>query len=433
MKNRAMIKFLDSTPWAMDQQRLDVLKQVVADHLAGHDVAMAGLGSEENYTVINDVAVVPIVGTIKKRAYGLEALSGARTTLDIQNDIQEALDNPRISAIVLDIDSPGGTVDGTKELADFIAAADKPVVAYANGLMASAAMWIGSAADYIIGYDTANIGSIGVIIQHQDWSKAEEDAGVKTTYIYAGKYKAMGNSSEPLSEESKVYIQSKVDKLYTMFVNDIAKNRGLEVQYVLDKLATAETFLAQEAMELKLIDSVGNLSDAIAKAKELGGKQMADNVNVETKVTEFSAEDFIAMQDQLASATKQLSALAKDVEEAKAAKEALEEKVAAEKHEALIKEMFAGVKVEDSFVAMMADADEDVASAVAEVLAAKQSQLDEALGSLTEPTKGASSEHVEQEEPTTVDAAVNFIMSRDKCDIDEATDKVAKEFPALFK
>lgn len=429
MKNRAIIKFLDSTPWAMEQQRLDTLKQVVADHLAGHDVAMAGQGSEESYTVVDDVAVVPIIGTIKKRAYGLEALSGARTTLDIQNDIQQALDNPRISAIVLDIDSPGGTVDGTKELADFIAAADKPVVAYANGLMASAAMWIGSAADYIIGYDTANIGSIGVIIQHQDWSKAEEDAGVKTTYIYAGKYKAMGNSSEPLSEESKAYIQSKVDKLYTMFVNDIAKNRGLEVQYVLDKLATAETFLAQEAMELKLIDSVGNISDAIAKAKELGGKQMADNV--ETKV-EFSAEDFLAMQDQLAKATEQLSALAKDAEEAKAAKEALEEKVAAEKHEALVKEMFAGVKVEDSFVAMMAEADEDVASAVAEVLTAKQSQLDEALGSLTEPTKGASSEHSEQEEPTTVDAAVNFIMSRDKCDIDEATDKVAKEFPALF-
>lgn len=429
MKNRAIIKFLDSTPWAMEQQRLDTLKQVVADHLAGHDVAMAGQGSEESYTVVDDVAVVPIIGTIKKRAYGLEALSGARTTLDIQNDIQQALDNPRISAIVLDIDSPGGTVDGTKELADFIAVADKPVVAYANGLMASAAMWIGSAADYIIGYDTANIGSIGVIIQHQDWSKAEEDAGVKTTYIYAGKYKAMGNSSEPLSEESKAYIQSKVDKLYTMFVNDIAKNRGLEVQYVLDKLATAETFLAQEAMELKLIDSVGNISDAIAKAKELGGKQMADNV--ETKV-EFSAEDFLAMQDQLAKATEQLSALAKDAEEAKAAKEALEEKVAAEKHEALVKEMFAGVKVEDSFVAMMAEADEDVASAVAEVLTAKQSQLDEALGSLTEPTKGASSEHSEQEEPTTVDAAVNFIMSRDKCDIDEATDKVAKEFPALF-
>lgn len=156
---------------------------------------------------------------------------------------------------------------------------------------------------------------------------------------------------------------------------------------------------------------------------------MADNV--ETKV-EFSAEDFLAMQDQLAKATEQLSALAKDAEEAKAAKEALEEKVAAEKHEALVKEMFAGVKVEDSFVAMMAEADEDVASAVAEVLAAKQAQLNEALAGLTAPTENASSEHSEQEEPTTVDAAVNFIMSRDKCDIDEATDKVAKEFPALF-
>jgi signal peptide peptidase SppA len=431
MKDRAITKFLDSTPWAMEPARLETLKQVVADHISGKNVAIAKESEGEDsdsFQVTSGIAVIPIVGTIKKRAYGLEAMSGARTTIDIQNDIQTALDNSDISGIVLDIDSPGGTVDGTKELADFIKSADKPVVAYANGLMASAAMWIGSAADYIVGFDTANIGSIGVIVQHQDWSRAEEEAGLKTTYIYAGKYKAFGNSSEPLTDESKEYIQSKVDKLYTMFVNDIANNRNLDVQYVLDKLATAETFLAEEARELKLIDSVGNINDAIAYASKLGNykkeKQMAD---------ENYAQELEAMKAQLEEANSKISALVESAESAKAEKEELEAKIAAEKHEEKVKEMFSAAKVDDAFVSAMCEVDESVASKVAEILVAKQEQIDSALAEYTTPTEGASTEHVDEPEITSVDDATKFIMSRDKCDIDEATDKVVAEFPELFK
>lgn len=416
MKNKSLVKFLSTTPWAMEPNRLEVLQQVVADHISGANVQVESSEEEAGYEVNSNVAIIPIEGTIKKRNYGLDALSGARTTLDIAEDIKKAESDPNIHAILFNVDSPGGTVAGTKELADLIKSTNKPTVAYADGMMCSAAMWLASAADYIIGYDTSTIGSIGVIMTHQDWSKAEEEAGLKTTHIYAGKYKAYGNSSEPLSDESREYIQTTIDKLYTMFVNDIAENRNLKVSYVLENIATAATFLAEEAKDLKLIDAVGNFQDALQIAQQLGGDKMTLE-ELQEKVEALEADKLKA--EEAANA-------------AQAKIEAMEEAKAQEAKEVKIKSLFADAKVEEDFVASFFSQDEMIAKSVAETLVAKQQQLDELLAEHTEP-EGHTTQHEEPIVYDNLDEAVTAIMDRDNCDVEEAADKAIAEFPELIK
>ncbi len=435
--HRAITKYMDTTPWAMEPSRLEVLHQVVADHMAGMNVELQADAKSSSVATnsLGNIAIIPVHGTIMKRAYGLQAISGARTTLDIKQDIEQALQNPAISGIVLDIDSPGGTVDGTKELADYIkkATTSKTIVGYANGMMCSAAMWLGSACSHIVGFPTSTIGSIGVIIQHQDWSKAEEDAGLKTTFVYAGKYKAMGNSSEPLSPESKEYIQSKIDGIYSMFVDDIATNRELSTSYVLNNLATAATWLAQEAMELKLIDSVGNMEDAIAIAQDGGTKQMAEE-NVETTV-EMSPEVkemFDAMQASLDASAAQINTL---VEAKEAADKALADNLAAQaaaEKAAAIDELFAGCTVSEDFMAIAHGMELDAASVLAAEMQSKEKQVEDTLEGHLEPAGNNELKKQEASTVTSVDEAVTFIMKRDGIDADSACDKAVAEYPELF-
>jgi len=198
----ALEQLMLAQDWAILPAKLEQLLTVVRMHASGQ-LPMALVDASESasrvgYTVQQGVAIVPVVGTILKRGRGLQALSGVRTTIDIQADIQHALDNQEVSAIVLDIDSPGGTVDGTKQLADFVrsASAVKPVVTYGNGVIASAAYWIGSQANAVVAFDTTQVGSIGTVLMHQDWSAYETKFGIKTTFIHQGKYKVVGNPSQ---------------------------------------------------------------------------------------------------------------------------------------------------------------------------------------------------------------------------------------------
>src|SRR5215467_6271108 len=127
----------------------------------------------------------------------------------IRARLEAAAANPDVSAIVLDVDSPGGTVAGTPETAAAVrrAAEVKPVVAVANSLAASAAYWIASQASSLVVGPSADVGSIGVISAHIDRSKMLEDMGLRVTVVSAGRYKAEGNPFAPLSDEAKANMQ----------------------------------------------------------------------------------------------------------------------------------------------------------------------------------------------------------------------------------
>jgi signal peptide peptidase SppA len=194
-------------------------------------------------------------------------ISGGVSTELLKRDIAQALADPAVKGLILAIDSPGGTVDGTAELSEFIreARGSKPIYAWTDGMMASAAYWIGSAADKIyISSGTTMVGSIGVVASHLDVSQAEEKAGIKTTEISAGRYKRISSQYEPLSTEGRADIQGKIDALYAEFINDIAANRGVSVDEVLTRMADGRVFVGRQAIEAGLVDGVATLESLIA-------------------------------------------------------------------------------------------------------------------------------------------------------------------------
>jgi len=201
----------------------------------------------------NGVAIVEIFGATGRRTDGWSGIVDTETLI---NDITAAALEDDIKKIVLHIDSPGGTVDGTKELVEAVKEATqfKKVVAFSDGLLASAAMWVASAATEIYTTPTAQIGSIGVVATHIDLSERYKEMGVKKTYIYNGKYKRIANETEPLSTEGKDYLQKMVDDIYAMFAEDVATNRGLDIKDIY-KMESA-IFLSKDAEKNGLIDGI---------------------------------------------------------------------------------------------------------------------------------------------------------------------------------
>ncbi len=129
--------------------------------------------------------------------------------------------------------------------------------------MASAAYLIGSAADIIIASQTSQVGSIGVISAHFDRSGFDEKRGVKRALLYSGKYKVMGNDTEPLTDEARAYIQDKLDTYYTLFVDTIARNRGVSAETVVKDMADGRTFIGSKALDAGLIDVIGTLDGVL--------------------------------------------------------------------------------------------------------------------------------------------------------------------------
>jgi signal peptide peptidase SppA len=208
------------------------------------------------------IQVIPIVGVIANRAQSMGV--GAD---EIGAMVDAAVANPRVDAIVLDIDSPGGTVTGVPELAAkvFAARGVKPVVAVANGLMASAAYWIGSAASEVVASPSSEVGSIGVIAMHEDWSAAMEQEGVKVTEFSAGKYKTEGAPWKPLGEEAETRFTERVAEVYAWFVRDVAAHRGDTPAAVRAGYGEGRVLSAKEAKAVNLIDRIATMEETIMR------------------------------------------------------------------------------------------------------------------------------------------------------------------------
>lgn len=437
-KNRAIIKFLDEQVWAIVPAHLDTIKSVIADHMAGLDVKVelptAKAVGNVNYP---NVAIIPIHGTFTKRSHPFASLSGEVSGESIKSAIDSALNDNAIDAIVLDIESPGGTVDGTMELADYIYSirGKKPIVSYANGLMASALYWIGSSADKIVAFDTTQVGSIGVVMSHFDYSKAYDTAGVKPTVMHSGKYKAFGNKFEPLTEESKQYIQDNLDAYYTLFVDGVARNRGTTAEEVLSKMADGRIFIGREAKRAGLIDKVGNMEAAIKLALSLvkGEQKMAD---------EKATVDMTQLQAQMAEMQKNLELTTKQLQEANAKAEARENELKAEREAAALKEKKATMSASlgkygakdntalvDALVAMG-----DSSSVVLAMFDAMQTKIDTFAKELGQETAGATTQDAKDGQPRTIDEAIALVSKENpKMDIEEAEEKAMSQFPELFK
>jgi signal peptide peptidase SppA len=215
------------------------------------------------------VAVIPIVGIISHRMSMVSEISGSGGTSiqKVQGQLREALRAEDISAIVLDVDSPGGSVDGVMELASEIynARKQKPITAVCNSMACSAAYWLASAAGEVVITPSGQCGSIGVYMLHQDESKALEKDGIKITIIKAGKYKTEGSPSEPLSQEAYDAFLDKVNDYYGMFVKAVAQHRGVSQTAVRNGYGQGRSLLANDAVKQNLADRVGTLDDILGK------------------------------------------------------------------------------------------------------------------------------------------------------------------------
>ena len=206
----------------------------------------------------NLLAVVQIQGALYP--WKLDSIASSVASLDA---------NPAIGTILLNVTSPGGTVTGTPEAADAVRAVrdggNTRIVALANGMMASAAMWIGAAADEVYVTPSGEAGSIGVITMYADWSKAYEDVGIKVDVMRTPAKKARFTGIEPLTDEMRQTLEKSLESAYTKFKRAMADNRGIRIDQVEGKFGGGEMLEAQEAVDAGLVDKVSTLDKLIAK------------------------------------------------------------------------------------------------------------------------------------------------------------------------
>jgi len=261
-------------------------------------------GDEKPYKVTDGgAAVIPISGPLSKRQSFISWLMGGSTYAEIAQMFKAAVADEDVNSIILDIDSPGGVVSGTEGVGDLIfnSRGEKPIVAYVNGDMASAAYWIGSAADVIVAQKTSSVGSIGVLMIHRDYSEMDKKEGIKTTYITAGKYKALGNPDQPLSKGAKEYFQQEVDYIYSIFIETVARNRDVGTDKVLSDMADGQVFIGERAKGVGLVDHIGNFDAAEQMAASL-----ISNETYYVKEKTMKDENKIETIDQLTAAFPEL-------------------------------------------------------------------------------------------------------------------------------
>lgn len=193
--------------------------------------------------------------------------SGSTSTQQFTSALRQVLADDTVGQILIDIDSPGGSVYGVAELASEIlkARAQKPVVAVANSLAASAAYWIGCSATEFYVTPGGEVGSIGVWQAHFDYSKALEEEGVKPTLVSAVKFKVEGNPYVPLDPEAQAFMQSRVDDYYNAFIQAVAVGRGASVEDVRNGMGEGRVLGSDAALAQRMVDGIASFDDVLAR------------------------------------------------------------------------------------------------------------------------------------------------------------------------
>jgi len=289
-----VFSMLQDKPWAIHPAKLEEINAFVQARLEAKtvDVSQFADAQPQNkekklYQMIGGTAVIPVTDTLAKRMNLFMSFSGGTSMESLQKSIRTAAADPLVSSILLDIDSPGGTIDGVQETSRAVAEAarKKPVIAYVDGMMASAAYWIGSAASAIVSIDTGLVGSIGVALTHYDFSAQDEKAGVKRTVLSAGKYKRIASDEKPLSQEGRDYLQEIIDTYYTLFVDAVAKNRGVSSEQVIEKMADGKDFIGAQALAAGLVDYIGSFDTALKIAGQAAQGAPAKQITVKEDIT----------------------------------------------------------------------------------------------------------------------------------------------------
>jgi capsid assembly protease len=262
---RTAFELAASHTWLMTAEALDTVMAVAAregDVQALEARLGRPLDNTRSVTVRDGVAIIPVSGPIFRHANLMTEISGATATGSLATDIQAALDNPSVSVLVLDIDSPGGEATGINELAEMIfqARGTKPIKAYVGGQAASASYWIASAADEVIVDDTAQLGSVGVVLSLR---KREDRPGEKSYEIVSSN--APNKRPDLETEAGRAQLQTRTDELADVFLDKVARNRSIPREEVNDRFRQGGIATGALAVAAGMADRLGSLEGLIAE------------------------------------------------------------------------------------------------------------------------------------------------------------------------
>lgn len=345
------------------------------------------------YRVSNGMLQIPVKGALLKdfpyQFYGMATgYEYVRAAFD------RGLADPDVNGIAFVFDTPGGMVAGNFDLVDHIYKNrdKKKMAGFANEHAYSAGYSLISAVDpgslYVA--RTGGVGSIGVVTAHVDYSEAMKNAGVKVTFIHAGKYKVEGNPYEALSDEAKERIQTRIDGLYSLFVSTVARNRGMDEKAIRE--TEALTFSAEEAVSNGLADAIGSLDDAIAAFAASMSKEDEEMTKQDTAAVDQAAIDAARAEGMAAGANAErarISAIVHSEAGAKRPKAALKmatnDKFAAVDSDAIV-EMLADLPEEKAEAAPAANAPKGKDGAAADFAAHMDNAQHPNAGTIKEPT-----------------------------------------------
>lgn len=269
----AALEFVTSQPWLITSDSLQLLISIAE---RSHEIDMEGIEAlaakrarwmerGENMQIRDGTAIIPVTGPIFKRANLFSRISGATSTDLLALDLQTAVDDPEVQSILIDIDSPGGAAQGIHELGEMIYEARqiKPMIAYSGGNIASAAYWIGSAAGEIVVDRTSTAGSIGAVSTITDTSGRDAKAGVRTIEIVSSQ--SPDKRLDIDSDDGRAKAQKIVDDLAGVFVEVVARNRGVDVDTVLSDFGRGGLMLGQAAVNAGLVDRLGSFETVLAE------------------------------------------------------------------------------------------------------------------------------------------------------------------------
>jgi signal peptide peptidase SppA len=262
------IALLRGQPLAIEPHAMNCLEASVASHSSRAAVRpAAGI----RRPAAGNIAALSLSGVLCQRPNILSMLGFATSTQMFAGELRMALSDSTIHSILIDIDSPGGSVYGTGELADLIyqARSVKHVVGVVSSLCASAAYWIGSNCSQLYCTPGGEVGSIGVFVEHRDISAQIEADGIKVTLMSAGRYKVEGNCFRALDTEAKAAIQASVDGYYSMFTKAVARGRGVPIAAVRSGMGQGRCLGPRDAQMQNMIDGVDTVEGVMRRMRTM--------------------------------------------------------------------------------------------------------------------------------------------------------------------
>lgn len=261
-------------PWLITPQMHRTLTEIVLRHVADPTAAHAVAGNMEAnpakraYALQDGIAIIPLEGVIGRKFSTMLYSSGVTSVDVFQRLVDTAAADSEVKGIMLMVDSPGGVVSGTPEAAEAVRRANKikPTLAYADGMMDSAAYWIASQAGAIYATQSADVGSIGTYMALLDYSRQMEMQGVRAEIFKSGKHKAMGFPGTSLSDEQREMLRDHVNKTGAQFKAYVREGRARDIP---DDAMQGQSFTSVEALEIGLIDAISDASEAMRDLQTL--------------------------------------------------------------------------------------------------------------------------------------------------------------------